>query len=183
MAALADIQAILKYDNLDNPLFGIKAQLEAWEAELSAQSPGYTIAFTKHEHTVGSTLVGIAAPFPMSIPHADADGFSVLATTAPFKADSGVVVSGLAAQVADLFTIEDGWDLVATLEVVDMTSTNKIIITRDADADIGQDSISIDWSGAATLTIGTDLTYGAGGVSSTAGGVFIASMFFNGGWD
>lgn len=76
-------------------------------------------------------------------------------------------------------------DVEATLYVTDLTGTNSIEVDLSGSTTAGDTSLTLPWTGAVSTTIaGTDLAWdGTNVVTSTAGGIFVASLVIQVFWD
>lgn len=186
MGALSDIQAILAYDNLDNPISGFKDQLLAWETELmnsngNRYSAGYEFGAQTYISSDG---------FPATAEQAAAEGFADVLTSQPIliAALSDVIsLDSVLLTVFDLIVgVDDDFDIHGLLLVSDVAGVNiaSAGLAGTIDALVGGD-FNGDWSGDAETSIaaGTDLAWTGSTLGSTAGGVFVVTLTIQGGWD
>lgn len=183
MGALSDIQEILKSDNLDNPLFGIKPLMEAWVEELSSLAlPTSVLSFT-----YGTLLYEDQRAFPATVDRGDLEGFSVSITSQPVViAALGTVIdlSTINGQYANLPLSDDEFDLLGYVKVTNMAGTQVALAHKSIGIDAETASGSMDWSSPTTsVPTGTDLAWTGTAVASTAGGIFVVTVILNGGWD
>lgn len=187
MGALSDIQAILAYDNLDNPISGFKDQLLAWETELMnpASNNRYDTSFVFDAVTYRSR-----GGFPATAEKAAGEGFSDVLTSQPIlvAALSDVIdLDAIFTLIYDLIAgVDDDFDVDSKLLVSDITGTNlaSAIISTNIPALDGGD-LNVAWGADATTSIdaGTDLAWTGSILGSTAGGVFVVTLTIQGGWD
>lgn len=185
MGALSDIQAILAYDNLDNPISGFKAQLEAWKTELMTVTVGPKYSGRFNGGSVQNS-------FPASTTGDDSsEGFKDTITTLPFLVAALGTVVGLG--LGDLlFTVvdfpineDDDFNLDGLLTITGLAGVDIATATIFAAIGTGDGGdLTLDWNSATTgISAGTDLTWTDGSLISTAGGVFVGNLVIEGGWD
>lgn len=184
MGALSDIQTILKSDNLDGSIWGIKPQLEAWEEELSTPAvlPNYLAQLTiAAQDYKASGVISASAP-------SEGIGFALVLTTPPnVVAASGEVVnlSSVGGSIANFPTdVNDDFDIDARLLIHNTADTQEAAAHLSDVLSAGDDSYTLDFTGATpTIGKGADLAWTTGSLVTTAGGIFVVTLLISGGWD
>lgn len=100
----------------------------------------------------------------------------------------GLVCSGFYCDIGGIDTTSDPYLIVMDVTISDLTGTNILTINGNATASAGgpNDGATVDWTTVtATAVAGTDLVWDAAAttVTSTAGGVYVVSVYCVFGWD
>lgn len=184
MGALSEIQTILRSDNLDGSIWGIKPQLEAWVDELSnVKLPVANLGFTYDGIAYGDVRA-VAASVDRS---GSNEGFKISITTAPSAVSAAGTVIDVASIVGgygDFPVSDDEFDLDAKVFITNAANTQVATAHKAMAIDAGETAAVIDWAGLTTaVPTGADLAWTTTAVATTAGGIFIVTVEFTGGWD
>ena len=149
------------------------------ESEFAIQgtAAGSLIGLSSNLFTIADPVTGFSTVFAFlgtSLP-------TLVAALSPI-----INLADMSQLVGPLDTPNAGFQFEALLSVADLTGSNLISVLGSADIPSGQTAATalIDWSTASVqTTVGADLTFDpAVGISTTAGGVFVVSVEFNGSW-
>lgn len=124
--------------------------------------------------------------YPAGASGTGADGYAGSMTSVPVLVGAAGTVAGVGTGFVKNIPVDaDPYDVTIDLVVTNLTGTEVIIVEVDLTTTAGDTSATIDWTTATPSSVaGTDLTWdGTGAVTTTAGGVFVASLSAFANWD